>query len=248
MKTASPFLCPSGLPLPGPAAHTWLLVAAWLPVSGLCRKMHAWALPGLWLLLAGLMVFSPAQAQAQDAVTHLRDFAREMQTGKALFTQTVTSPDGKRRKQSRGSFEFSRPNRFRFDYTHPYSQTIVADGKEVWFFDPDLNQVSVRPLEQALGSTPASILAGTDLEKDFTLSRLPDRDGLNWVQATPRHKDSSLQWVRIGFHNKALAAIDITDAFGTVSALRFEPMQSPVSFKPDRFSFTPPAGADVLRP
>jgi len=122
-------------------------------------------------LAAAALVF--AAAAHADAVDTLRDFVRDVKTGRAAFTQTVTSPDGARKKTSSGSFEFARPNRFRFIYTKPFEQTIVADGQKVWIHDPDLNQVSARKLSAAIGSTPAALLAGGNLEQDFTLSAQP---------------------------------------------------------------------------
>jgi len=95
-----------------------------------------------------------------DAVETLREFSGSVKSGRAGFSQTVTSPDGARRKLSSGSFEFVRPDRFRFAYLKPFEQLIVADGRKVWLFDADLNQVTVRTLAQALAATPASLLAG----------------------------------------------------------------------------------------
>jgi outer membrane lipoprotein carrier protein len=144
------------------------------------------------LLIALVMAFASSVAHA-DAVDALRAFVRNVKTGKADFTQTVTSPDGAKQKTSSGSFEFDRPNRFRFDYRKPFEQVIVADGRKVWIYDADLNQVSSRQLSQALGATPAAVLAGTSLEKDFVLANLPSQDGLDWAQATPKAKDGEFQ-------------------------------------------------------
>ena len=174
-----------------------------------------------------------------------RAFVRDVKTGRSDFTQTVTSPDGARKKVSSGRFEFSRPNRFRFTYLKPYPQTIVADGQKVWFHDPDLNQVTVRKLGDALGSTPAALLAGQTLERDFELSAQPDRDGLNWVQATPRAKDGTIQWLKAGFRGKALVAVEIADSFGQRSLLQFTELATEVSLPADTFHFVVPAGADL---
>ena len=181
-----------------------------------------------------------------DALAALQAFVRDANTGQASFTQTVTSPDGKKTKTSSGSFEFARPNRFRFAYTKPFEQLIVADGQKVWIYDRDLNQVSSRKLAQALGATPAALLAGGDLDKDFKLEALPDRDGLAWVEAAPRAEGGTLQSVRVGFRGKELAAIEIRDAFGQTSLLRFGKMatnQPPIA---SRFQFAIPPGADVI--
>lgn len=191
--------------------------------------------------LLGLVV-TGAQADAVDA---LRAFVRDVKTGRSDFTQTVTSPDGARKKVSSGRFEFSRPNRFRFTYLKPYPQTIVADGQKVWFHDPDLNQVTVRKLGDALGSTPAALLAGQTLERDFELLAQPDRDGLNWVQATPRAKDGTIQWLKAGFRGKALVAVEIADSFGQRSLLQFTELATEVSLPADTFHFVVPAGADL---
>ena len=120
--------------------------------------------------LAAVVLALGLQAAQADAVDTLRAFTRDVKTGSASFTQTVTSPDGARKKTSSGSFEFSRPNRFRFAYSKPFEQLIVSDGSKVWLHDIDLNQVSVRLLDQALGGTPAALLAGGSLEKDFELA------------------------------------------------------------------------------
>ncbi len=197
--------------------------------------------------LGGLLAGLPIAARA-DAVQTLREFVRDVSSGRASFTQTVTSPDGARKKTSSGSFEFSRPNRFRFAYSKPFEQLIVSDGQKVWLHDVDLNQVSVRMLDQALGATPAALLAGGTLERDFALSALPDRDGLAWAQATPRAKDANLGELRVGFRGKLLAAMEIVDAFGQQSLLQFSAVEQGLALPAERFRFVPPPGVDVIGP
>lgn len=199
-------------------------------------------------LAALLLGLGLQQAALADAVDTLREFTRSVMTGRASFTQVVTSPDGARRKTSTGSFEFSRPNRFRFAYNKPFDQLIVSDGAKVWLHDVDLNQVTVRLLDQALGGTPAALLAGGTLEKDFTLVAQPAQDGLDWVLATPRAKDGTVASLRVGFRGKELAALEIVDAFGQRSQLQFSAVQQGISLPPERFRFVPPAGADVVGP
>ena len=193
---------------------------------------------------AAALVF--AAAAHADAVDTLRDFVRDVKTGRAAFTQTVTSPDGARKKTSSGSFEFARPNRFRFIYTKPFEQTIVADGQKVWIHDPDLNQVSARKLSAAIGSTPAALLAGGNLEQDFTLSAQPAAGGLEWALATPKAKDGPFQSMKVGFHGKELAAVEIVDSFGQRSMLQFSAFAGNVALAPETFRFVVPAGADVV--
>jgi outer membrane lipoprotein carrier protein len=200
-----------------------------------------WARPIATII--GSVLFATAHA---DALSTLKAFTTDAKTGRAAFTQTVTSPDGKKQRSSSGSFEFARPDRFRFDYRKPYEQQIVGDGQKVWLFDPDLNQVTVRPMSQALGATPAALLAGNAIERDFTLRALPDEGGLQWAEASPRLKDSGIQALKIGFRSGALAAIEILDGFGQRSRIEFSAIESNPQLGAERFRFAPPAGADVV--
>ncbi|MGQ3050386.1 MAG: outer membrane lipoprotein chaperone LolA [Roseateles sp.] len=196
-------------------------------------------------LLCSLMLLIAGAAHA-DAVDALRDFGRDVKSGKASFTQTVTSPDGKRKKVSSGSFEFQRPNQFRFAYAKPFEQVIVADGTKVWIYDADLNQASSRKLAEALGATPAALLAGTNIERDFALKAQPSEGGIDWVQATPKQADSTIQSLKLGFRAKELAAMEIVDGFGQRSRLDFSAVQANVPVSAERFQFKLPAGADLI--
>ena len=196
-------------------------------------------------IAAALLMFAAAAARA-DAVESLRAFVKEVKNGKAEFTQTVTSPDGARKKVSTGRFEFSRPNRFRFTYLKPFEQVIVADGQKVWIYDADLNQASSRKFTQALGSTPAALLAGGSLDKEFDLAPLPAKDGLEWAEATPKAKEGTFKSVRIGFRAKVLAAVEVVDAFGQRSLLQFSQFVGNEPMKADAFVFNVPKGADVI--
>jgi outer membrane lipoprotein carrier protein len=198
----------------------------------------------------GLVLALAAGAARADAVEALRDFTRDAKSGRADFTQTVSSPDGAKKKVSSGQFQFARPNRFRFAYTKPYEQVIVGDGREVWLYDVDLQQASVRPMDQALGATPAALLAGAALEKDFELRPQPSANGLDWVQAVPRAgsgESIGFKSLRVGFKGKVLAAIELVDGFGQRSLLAFSEVETNVAPAPDAFRFTPPAGVQVLR-
>lgn len=197
-------------------------------------------------LVSTLLMFAAAAASAQTAVDTLKDFVRDVKSGRAEFTQTVTSPDGAKKKTSSGKFEFSRPNRFRFTYLKPFEQVIVADGQKVWIYDADLNQASSRKFSQALGATPAALLAGGSLEKDFDLAAQPAKDGLDWVEATPKAKDGSFKSVRVGFKGKTLNAIEVVDAFNQRSLLQFSQFVANEPIKAETFVFTVPKGADVI--
>ena len=192
-------------------------------------------------LAAIAFVTTSACATATD---ELRDFVRNVKSGKSTFTQTVTAPDGKQ-KLSNGSFAFSRPNRFRFVYEKPYAQTVVGDGTKVWIYDPDLNQVSSRKMGDALGTTPAALLVSTNIDQAFTLADQPDKDGLQWVQASPKQAEGTVRWLKLGFNNHALARLEIADSFGQDSMLTFTSFQPNPALPADAFVFTPPKGADV---
>lgn len=190
-----------------------------------------------------------------DGLTALDHFLKNVQSGQAQFTQTVTAPerDGEpgRVSVSSGTFAFERPGKFRFDYQRPFPQLIVGDGQTLWVYDEDLNQATSRDQDQALNSTPAAILTSATsrsaLEQSFTLQSAPAAQGLEWVVATPRDDDGALRSVRMGFAGDMLAALEIEDNFAQHSALRFENFQANVSVAPERFVFTPPADADVIR-
>ena len=189
----------------------------------------------------------------------LENFVKTVKSGRADFTQVVTAPakegQAARSKTSTGSFEFQRPSRFKFVYKKPFAQSIVADGQTLWMYDVDLNQVTARAQSQVLGATPAALIAAAPdlraLQADFELQAAPDKDGLQWVAATPRAKDGQLQSVRIGFKasdkGSDLAALEITDSFGQRSVLSFSRFEANPALPAETFQFKPPAGADVVR-
>ena len=197
-------------------------------------------------LLLAVLLFGATVAARADAVDTLRAFVRDVKSGRAAFTQVVSSADGQKKRSSSGSFEFERPNRFRFAYAKPFEQLIVSDGQKVWIHDVDLNQVSVRKLNQALGATPAALLAGASLDTEFELAAQPSQDGIDWVQATPKQKDGAFQAMRIGFRGKELAAVEILDGFGQRSRLDFSQYAANVAIPEASFRFVPPKGADVI--
>jgi outer membrane lipoprotein carrier protein len=197
---------------------------------------------------AALPAAAGVRAQAADAgaAERLRAFVRDVRSGQADFTQTVVSPDGARRRVSSGRFEFQRPGRFRFDYARPFVQTIVSDGQRVWLHDPELNQVTVRRLDQALGATPAALLAGGTLEPEFRLAAEASEGGLDWVRATPAASDGPFRSMRVGFRGREVARIEIADAFGQLSLLEFGRFAANATVPGERFVFVPPPGADVI--
>jgi outer membrane lipoprotein carrier protein len=193
-----------------------------------------------------------AQAAGLDS---LENFVKSAKSGRADFTQVVTAPSREgqaaRSKTSSGSFEFVRPSRFRFVYKKPFEQTIVADGQTLWLYDPDLKQVTSRKQSQVLDSTPAALIAAAPdvaaLRKDFNLENAGEKDGLQWVQATPKAKEGQLRSVKIGFRGDELASLEILDGFGQKSVITFTKMELNTAIPAETFNFKPPAGADVLK-
>jgi len=209
------------------------------------------------LLCVGMGLSAQAHADGLDA---LSQFIKQTRSGRAQFTQVVTSPARQgqlaRSKTSSGSFEFQRPGKFRFDYRKPFVQTLVADGQTLWMHDVDLNQVTARNQTQVLGSTPVALLtAATDLEglkADFNFKTEPDRDGLQWVRATPQKTDGQIQSVRVGLRTTdkgvELAVLDVQDSLGQRSLLSFSAFELNPALPASSFVFKAPAGADVIRP
>ena len=208
---------------------------------------------------ATVLIATSAHAACANGLESLETFVKTVSSGRADFTQVVTAParEGQtaRSKTSSGTFEFSRPNRFRFLYQKPFEQSIVADGQTLWLYDADLNQVTARKQSAVLGSTPAALIAAAPdlraLQADFTLAAAPEKDGLEWVVATPKAKDGQLQAVRVGFRagekQAGLAALEILDSFGQRSVMSFSKVEVNPSLPKDTFQFNPPKGADVIR-
>ena len=206
-------------------------------------------------LIATISMAAFAHVSWAGGMDSLENFVKSAKSGRADFTQVVTAPgkngEAPRTKTSSGTFEFSRPHRFRFNYRKPFEQSIVADGQTLWLYDVDLNQVTARKQAQVLGSTPAALIASSAdlgaLKKDFTLEAAPDRDGLQWVQATPKVKDGQLHTVQVGFRGDALEALDILDSFGQRSVISFSKLELNGPIPADSFQFKPPKGVDVVR-
>jgi outer membrane lipoprotein carrier protein len=205
-------------------------------------------------IASGLLLACVWSVQAAG-LDSLENFVKSARSGRAEFTQVVTAParegQAARSKTSSGSFEFVRPSRFRFDYKKPFEQTIVADGQTLWLYDPDLKQVTSRKQSQVLDATPAALIASAPdlaaLRKDFNLENAGEKDGLQWVQATPKAKDGQLRSVSIGFRGNELATLEILDGFGQRSVITFSKMELNAAIPLQTFNFKPPAGADVVK-
>jgi outer membrane lipoprotein carrier protein len=193
----------------------------------------------LALLLAGTVHAS--------SIDRFKTFLRTTQSARADFEQRVSDRDGKLVQEAKGNFVFLRPGRFRWVYAKPVDQLIVGDGQRVWIYDRDLNQVTVRRVSKALGSTPAALLAGSsDIEQAFELSDAGERDGLEWLEAKPREREAGFERIRMGFGVAGVQAMELTDHFGQTTLLRFSGLIRNPKVDPAEFRFEPPKGADVL--
>lgn len=182
-----------------------------------------------------------------SSLDRFRDFVRNTQSARADFEQRVHDRSGKLTQESKGSFVFQRPGLFRWVYAKPVDQVIVGDGERVWIHDRDLNQVTVRKLSRALGSTPAALLAGSaDIEKAFQLSDAGTKDGFEWLEATPLEREAGFEHVRMGFDADGLRAMELFDHFGQRTVLRFSNLRRNPKVDKSEFRFVPPKGADVL--
>jgi outer membrane lipoprotein carrier protein len=192
------------------------------------------------LFFTAFLIAISSMSASANGLDSLEKFLKSTQSGRAEFSQTVTSParegQAPKVKSSSGNFEFARPNRFKFVYKKPFEQTLVADGQTLWMYDVDLNQVSANKQANVLASTPAAIIASSadlkSLEQHFSLKSAPDADGSSWVVATPKAKDGSL---------------DILDTFGQRSVLKFAKVEVNPALAADAFNFKPPAGTDVIK-
>lgn len=204
--------------------------------------------PGIKSWLAGVVMFGVSlSAFAADGVTLLKQFVETTQAAEGTFVQSVYRANGGRGEESSGDFVFERPGKFRWNYQQPYPQVLVGDGKKLWSYDPDLAQVTVKTMGDALGGTPAAILSGKgDLDKTFTLENGGEGNGLTWAVATPKASDSSFASMKLGFDGTRLVGMEIRDNFGQITILKFIEFKSNPAIAADAFVFTPPAGVDVI--
>ena len=195
----------------------------------------------------GLALLFAAGSVHADGLAQLKQFMDGTRSARGSFTQQVFSKSGRKPQQASGTFAFSRPGKFRWTYEKPYAQLLVGDGSKLWAWDQELNQVTTKKLGQALGSTPAAILAGDNaLEKNFTLKDDGAADGLEWVEARPKADDSSFERIRMGFSGGQLKAMVLHDNFGQTTSLNFLQMERNPSLDGGLFRFVPPKGADVV--
>jgi chaperone LolA len=199
-----------------------------------------------WLTAMAVLMLAPL-AHADGSIEKLKAFAAQTQSARASFTQTVRDKDGATVQTASGKLVFARPGKFRWEYEKPYQQIIVGDGQKLWVYDKDLNQVTVKKMEGALGSSPAALLAGSnDIEKYYNLDAKGAKGGLDWLEAYPRDEDSMFSKVRMGFKGNMLDTMELYDQMGQVTVIRFGKLQRNPKLAANLFTFTPPTGADVI--
>jgi len=200
------------------------------------------------LLLGALVFASQAHASALD---QFKSFVSSTQSARGEFTQRLVKVESGATKvsnESTGTFVFARPGKFIWTYQKPYEQLLQADGEKLYIYDKDLNQVTIKKLGDALGSSPAAILFGSnDLEKNFTLKEGATKDGVEWLEATPKAKDTSFEHIGIGMRNGVPAAMELRDSFGQVSLLNFTKFEKNPVMPANQFKFVVPKGADVFQ-
>ncbi|TWG81116.1 S-DNA-T family DNA segregation ATPase FtsK/SpoIIIE/outer membrane lipoprotein carrier protein [Cupriavidus gilardii J11] len=210
---------------------------------------YAWSSIGALSVAAATLLAAPtAEAAATD---QLKTFVTSVKSAKGEFTQRQVKGNGDALRvtgTSSGTFVFARPGKFSWRYTKPYEQLLQADGQTLYIYDKDLNQVTERKLDAALGSSPAAILFGSnDLERNFVIKDGPTRDGVEWLELTPKAKDTQFERIGIGFKGGELEAMELRDAFGNTTLLTFSAMQKNPPLAADAFRFSVPKGADVIR-
>jgi len=202
---------------------------------------------GILRLIACILFILPFAAQAA-ATDKLKAFVAATHSAQANFSQELLDKNGKRIQFVSGMMQFERPGKFRWEYQKPYEQIIVGDGKKFWLYDVDLNQVTVKKLDAALGSSPAALLSGSnEIERGFNLTDTGMKDDLDWLQAVPKSAETSFTKILMAFNAKSeLVVMELHDPFGHRTVLRFSELKSNPSLSSQQFKFVPPSGADVL--
>jgi outer membrane lipoprotein carrier protein len=198
-------------------------------------------------ILLALMFLLTCVTASAASIEMLKGLLQQTTSGKARFAQIVVDKNLKQIQQATGTMQFVRPGRFRWEYDKPYEQTIVGDGAKLWIYDKDLNQVTVRKLDKALGGSPAALLAGSnEIDKVYDLTNLGPQEGLDWMEAVPKSKENTFERIRLGFGPSGLEAMELRDQFGQSTVIKFAGVERNPRIAPEVFKFTPPKGADVI--
>jgi outer membrane lipoprotein carrier protein len=209
-----------------------------------------------WARLAGALISLAAAASpalgaaaqtAQAGQKRVESFLQGLDSMQAQFKQVLTDRNGQSIDEASGTLAISRPDRFRWDYREPYQQVIVADGTRIWIYDSDLEQVTVRKLDETLSATPAMLLSGrSNLSDNFNVTQATQEGAVEWVRMEPRRDDTDFKWVRLGFEGAVLKYMQLADKLGQTTSLEFSKVERNPPLDPSRFTFTVPPGADVI--
>jgi outer membrane lipoprotein carrier protein len=199
-----------------------------------------------YLVFLGVLLALPLPASSAS-LERFSEFINQTLTARGKFEQKIFDRNRKLLQESSGVLAFSRPGKFRWTYVKPYAQLIVGDGSKIWIYDEDLKQVTVKKLDQALGSTPAALLAGNnEAMRAFNLSDQGAKGGIEWLEALPRDKEGNFERIRMGFGSSGLEVMELLDSFGQTTVLKFTSLQRNPRLDPGLFRFSPPKGADVI--
>jgi outer membrane lipoprotein carrier protein len=214
-------------------------------------KFPQWAhFAGALIVLAAMAGSSLAAAPApttQAGQRKVESFLQGLDAMQAQFKQTLSDRTGQPTEEASGTLAISRPDRFRWDYREPYSQVIVSDGARIWIYDSDLEQVTVRKLDETLSATPAMLLSGrSNLSDNFNVTQTSQEGSVEWIRMEPRRDDTDFKWVRLGFEGAVLKYMQLADKLGQTTSLEFSKVERNPPLDPSRFTFTVPPGADVI--
>lgn len=197
--------------------------------------------------LLGLLLLLPAVSHTTETPAYFREFFNGLLTMQADFDQQVLDGNRQLLQSSQGHMWIMRPGRFRWDYVTPYKQQLVADGERLWSYDEELEQVTVQPASEVLTSTPAMLLSGTQpLEQLFTIEETTATAGDRQVTLIPKSDDSNVTRLHVHFSGELLTRIDAEDNFGNTTQFSFTRLERNPKLDEKIFTFTPPAGADVI--
>lgn len=196
------------------------------------------------VLLVNALATLPAGA---GSIEKLHAFIEQTRSAKATFTQEVTDSSGTIQQQASGTVQFQRPGKFRWTYDKPYEQIIVGDGEKLWIYDKDLNQVTRRNLDKAIGSSPAALLSGADdVDRYYSLQALGMKGKLDWLEVKPYNEESLFEKVRMGFRGNTLEIMELQDHFGQTTTIKLSRLQRNPKAVPELYRFTVPEGADLV--
>jgi len=204
----------------------------------------------VYSVLICALVSEPVMADA--AAQKLQDFFLSTTSMSAEFTQSIVSETKPSKEKSSGVLKMQRPGKFRWDYSFPYKQQIVADGSQLWIYDIEMEQVIVKPLDLVLGNTPAVLLSGSaNIADRFEVTEITEQPssekGLYWMQLTPKQEESGFEKLLLAFRGNDLSVMELKDAFGQVTRIEFSQLVKNPVINPSEFSFKIPKGVDVIR-